>query len=252
MNDEAPSEGLGKIERPEAARFKGERKLYVIPLLFAGRDAPPEFVEKFDLYWRQVGEQIASQEARIGRVRRIYHESIALGGEDGMEIMARLNPPGHLLAAEKCGQGAVLEAIEQADLSDECMDWERFLMMGFLSQKVSGMVSEFYREASRMRYEHMSQRIDESLDSDEVAILFIREGHMVQFPQDVEVFMVAPPALDAIHRWLRDRQAQQAAVAEAPAEEAAAEETPAGEPGPADDAASAAGEESADGASADA
>ena len=28
---------------------------------------------------------------------------------------------------------------------------------------------------------------------------------MVQFPGDIEVFMVAPPALDAIHRWLRDR-----------------------------------------------
>ena len=27
----------------------------------------------------------------------------------------------------------------------------------------------------------------------------------MQFPQNIEVFMVAPPALDAIHRWLRDR-----------------------------------------------
>jgi hypothetical protein len=27
----------------------------------------------------------------------------------------------------------------------------------------------------------------------------------VQFPQDIEVFSVAPPALDEIHRWLRDR-----------------------------------------------
>jgi hypothetical protein len=208
--EKASAEELGRIERPEAARFKGERKLYVIPLLFAGQDAPPEFAEKFDLYWRQVGEQIANQEARIGRVRRIYHESIALGGEDGMQIMARLNPPGHLLAAEKCGHGAVLEAVELAELADECMDWERFLMMGFLSQKVGEQVTGFYREASKKRYEHMSQRIDESLDTDEVAILFIRDGHMVQFPEDVEVFMVAPPALDAIHRWLRDRQAQQA------------------------------------------
>ena len=29
---------------------------------------------------------------------------------------------------------------------------------------------------------------------------------MVQFPGDIEVFSVAPPALDEIHRWQRNRQ----------------------------------------------
>jgi hypothetical protein len=38
-----------------------------------------------------------------------------------------------------------------------------------------------------------------------MAILFIMEGHMIQFPQDIEVFSVAPPALDEIHRWMRDQ-----------------------------------------------
>jgi hypothetical protein len=28
---------------------------------------------------------------------------------------------------------------------------------------------------------------------------------MVQFPEDVEVFSVAPPALDEIHRWQREQ-----------------------------------------------
>jgi hypothetical protein len=41
-----------------------------------------------------------------------------------------------------------------------------------------------------------------------VALLFIREGHLVQFPRDIDVFSVAPPALDEIHRWARDRAAQ--------------------------------------------
>ena len=35
--------------------------------------------------------------------------------------------------------------------------------------------------------------------------MFIREGHQVQFPSDIQVFYVAPPALDEIKRWLRDR-----------------------------------------------
>ena len=40
---------------------------------------------------------------------------------------------------------------------------------------------------------------------------------MVQFPVDIEVFSVAPPALDEIHRWLRDRS--QAVPAEKEADE---------------------------------
>ena len=198
-------EELGKIEKPRAERFKGERKLYVVSLLFSGEGAPDEYMEKFNLYWQHVGEHIANQEAKVGKVTRIYHESIALEGEDGLKVMEELSPLSCRLTSEKCQNGAVLEATELAELADECMDWERCILMGFLSQKAAKVVSAFYRKSSRKRYEHIARRIDETLEDDEVAILFIREGHMVQFPQDIEVFSVAPPVLDEIHRWLRDR-----------------------------------------------
>ena len=49
------------------------------------------------------------------------------------------------------------------------------------------------------------RRIGETLKNDEAGLLFIREEHSVQFPSDVEVFSIFPPALDEIHRWLRDQ-----------------------------------------------
>ena len=76
--------------------------------------------------------------------------------------------------------------------------------MGFISQKVAKTIADFFTEAMKKRYEYIARRIDETLQDDEVAVLFIREGHRVQFPPDIEVFSVAPPALDDIHRWLRD------------------------------------------------
>lgn len=203
------AEELGKIEKPEAEFFKGERKLYLVPLLFAGKDSPADFMERFDLYWRQVSEQMASQESKIGSVRRIYHESIAVGGEEGLKVMEMLNPSGHKIAQEKCEAGAIMEATELAELADECMDWERCLLMGFLSRGAHEKISQLYREISKQRNEYIAQRIDETLGANEVAILFIREGHMVQFPQDIQVFMVAPPALDSVHRWLRDRHSRE-------------------------------------------
>jgi len=199
------TEELGKIEKPAAEFFKGMRKLYLVPLLFAAEDAPSEYMERFNRYWEQIGQHIANQESKVGKVNRVYHEQIVIGGEDGLKVMEKLSPSSYQITREKCQNGAVLEATELAELTYECIDWERCLLLGFLSQKAAQTVSENYRQSTRKRYEHIAGRIDETLQANEVAVLFIREGHMVQFPQDIEVFSVAPPALDEIHRWLRER-----------------------------------------------
>ncbi len=199
------AEELGKIEKPEARQFGEKRKLYLIPLLFSWEDAPAEYVEKLNLYWQQVGEHVANLESKIGKVNRVYHESITVAGEDGLKVLEKLNLSSCQITRDKCQNGAQLEAAEDRELAEESMDWERHLLMGFVSQKVAKTVSDFFAEASRRRYEHIAGRIDETLRDNEVAMLFIWEGHMVQFPSDIEVFSVAPPVLDEIHRWLRDR-----------------------------------------------
>ncbi len=201
------AEQLGKIEKPEAEEFAGKRKLYLVPLIFCGENAPTEYVEKFNLYWEQAIQHVANLESKIGKVNHIYHESITLAGENGLKVIEKLNPSSCQIVRDKCQSGAVFEATEDKELAEESADWERFLLMGFISQKVAKMVSEFYLEASRKRYEHIARTIDETLKANEVGILFIREGHMVQFPRDIEVFSIAPPVLDEIRRWQRDQLA---------------------------------------------
>ncbi len=195
---------LGKVNKPEVDSFKHDRKLFVVPLLYAGKDSPEEYKEKFELYWKQVGEQLANLETKMGSITRVYHESISMEGEEGLKIMEQLNARSYQIAKERYQKDARLEMVEDRELAEECMDWERCLLMGFISDKVARMVSDFYVEVSRKRHEHIAKRIDETLKDGDVAILFIREGHMVQFPKDIDVFSVAPPALDEIHRWIRD------------------------------------------------
>jgi len=199
------SKELGKIKKPEAASFKQGRKLLLIPLIYSYKDAPSEYTEKYQLYWKQVAEQVVNLEAKIGTINQVYHESISLGGDDGLKIMEKLNPKSYQIAKQKCQDGAKLEVIEDKELAEETIDWERCLLIGFLSDKVASKVAESYIVASRKRYEHIRKKIDETLKANETAMLFIREGHLVQFPQDIEVFSIAPPALDEIRRWLRDR-----------------------------------------------
>jgi hypothetical protein len=198
-------EQLGKIERLEVERFKQGKKLYLVPIVYSGEEAPDEYKEKCSRYWQQVMEQLTNLALKIGRVNRVYHESIFQCGEDGMKAMERLNLSSYQIAKTQCDNGAIFETIEERELFEEVMDWQRCLMLGFISDKVASKVSEFYIEAAKKRNEFMAKKISETLKDDEAGLLFIREEHSVQFPGDVEVFTIFPPALNEIHRWLRDQ-----------------------------------------------
>jgi len=198
-------EQLGKIERLEVECFKQGKKLYLVPLVYSGEEAPDEYKEKCSRYWQQVTEQLTNLASKIGRVNRVYHESIFQSGGDGMKAMERLNPSGCQIAKTQCDNGAIFETIEERELFEEVMDWQRCLMLGFISDKVASKVSECYVEAARKRNEFMAKKISETLKDDEAGLLFIREEHSLQFPSDVEVFSIFPPALDEIHRWYRDQ-----------------------------------------------
>ncbi len=199
------AEPLGKIEKPEAKEFASKRKLYLVPLIFSGKKAPEDYAAKYHRYWQQVSEHVANLEKKLGEVGHIYHESVYQAGKEGLAAMGKLNADSSRIAREKSEGGALVEAVEDRELAEESMDWERFILMGFISQKVAQLVSERYIEALRKRYEHIARQIDETLEADKAGLLFIREGHLVPFPESIEVFSVAPPALDEIHRWQREQ-----------------------------------------------
>jgi hypothetical protein len=196
---------LGKINKPEVGSFRRSRKIFLVPLIYASSDAPTEYVEKYELYWQQVSEHIENLETKLGKIKRVYHESITTTDENSLTILERLNAESSQIVKNKSSGGAKIEVIEDRQLAEECMDWERCLLVGLLSEAAIKKVTGFYIDAARKRYEHISKRIDKTLQTDEIAVLFIREGSVIQFSKDIEVFSVSPPALDEIHRWLRNR-----------------------------------------------
>ena len=202
------AEELGKIEKPPVEEFKKGRKLYFVPLIYCGEETPEEYLEKFNKYWEQVEKQITELELKLGKVNRIYHELIPAGGEDGSQAIKELNDKSHKIIQTCLEKGAQLEAVEEGDLLTEFMDWGRCLIVGLQNQKVFTRVYESYTEVSKKRNEYIAGKIDETLNTDEVGILLMRENHQVQFPSDIQVFYVAPPALDEIKRWLRERQTE--------------------------------------------
>ncbi|MBF8266611.1 MAG: hypothetical protein HW388_119 [Dehalococcoidia bacterium] len=202
------SEELGRVERPLVSEYEGARKLYFVPLVLLPEEPLPDHLEMVNRYWEQVEAQVANLERKLGQVKRVYHELVAVGGEEGAKALEQLNAGSYLVAKSRLDRGAELQPIEDGELLGEYMDWGRCLALGLQSERAFTQVYQAYSEAHRKRNEHMAKQIDETLRSAEAGVLLMREGHQVQFPSSIQVFYVAPPGLDELKRWLRAREAE--------------------------------------------
>ena len=200
---------LGRIERPSAEDFRGKRKLLLVPQLYHPPTLEEDGAAILNRYWEQTRSQILSLEAGLGPVKHVYHESVVEGDEDGIRSLEAAGTPSLALVREWRQAGATLEATEDAEGLWETLDLQRCLMVPFSSEKVAMQIRQWFNDSVRRRYEHIAGRIDETLGQDEVGLLIINERHQVQFPADVDVFIVAPPALDEFRRWLDDWVARQ-------------------------------------------
>jgi len=197
---------LGKIEKPPVEKYGKGRRLLFVPLLFSPPEPEDDFVEKARKYWDEVEAQVANLESKLGSVSKVYHELVPVGGEEGGKVIEELNSASYQIVRARLDKGAEIQPIEDIELLMEFVDWSRCLAVGLQNQKVLVKVYESYLEVRSRRNEDMAKRIDETLKEEDIGILLMREGHQVQFPTDIEVFYVAPPGLDEIKRWIRDRE----------------------------------------------
>ncbi len=216
---------LGRVERPPAEQFRGRRRLLLTPLLFKPPEEPSgetsDGLAIYDRYWEQVKTQVSALASGLGGLQRIYYESLVEGGAAGLSYLQLADSRGHELVQFHCQSGAALEPTESIDRLTEAMDLQRCLMIPLVNDQVAARLQDWLAESSRERYAHIARQINQTLQADETGLLLINERHQVQFPPDIEVFYVAPPALDEYRRWLQNWATRQ------PAEEA---ETPTAEP----------------------
>ena len=200
---------LGRIERPSAEQYRGRRKLILVPLVYSPAPGESEGAAALQNYWEQAQTQVAALENALGGLQRIYHESVTAGEADGLEQLRSGDLRSHSFVSLKCESGAVLEATEDIEILLETLDLQRCLMIPMASPTVAVRLQEWHAEANRRRYDHIASQIDSTLEEEGVGLLLISERHQVQFPSDIEVFYVAPPALDEFRRWLQNWAAQQ-------------------------------------------
>jgi len=231
---------LGRISRPAAGQYQGRRKLLLVPLVYGPQANAPDGVAALQKYWDQMQTQVESLVAALGGLHHVYHESLPEGGETGLSQLSQADQRSHAFVKSKCDDGAALEATEDTEVLLETLDLQRCMMIPLASGSVAQKLQDWFAEANKTRYNHIASQIDSTLGENEVGLLLISERHQVQFPEDIEVFYVSPPALDEFRRWLQNWMAQQQAQRAADAEEQvgsveAAEEEPARNEEPAEE-----------------
>ena len=212
------AEELGRNQRPTASQYDGRRKLLLVPLIYGPQADDPVGAEVLQNYWEQMQTQVDALEAALGGLQHIYHESLTMGGDEGLEQLGAADQRSHGFVTAKTGSGVVLEATEDMDILLETLDLQRCMMIPLASANVGSRLQEWHADSNRQRYEHIANQIDSTLGENETGLLLISERHQVQFPSDIEVFYVSPPALDDYRRWFQNWMDQQQAATAAESE----------------------------------
>ena len=110
------AEELGQIQRPSASQYDGRRKLLLVPLIYGPQADDEEGATVLQNYWEQMQTQVTALEGALGGLQHIYHESLTVGGSEGMEQLGNVDLRSHGFIIEKTQNGAVLEATEDMDV----------------------------------------------------------------------------------------------------------------------------------------
>lgn len=202
------------------------RKAYIVRLI-----QPIPQLGGFDRllsdYWDAVKNQIERQETSVGPVRRIFAESVVGRGEDALVMLQQINPGAHRLARRFVDYGAVFEELEDAETLQEVIDWSQCVNAGVASQKVRGIVENGYRESTAARSAHMAKKLDEAIGNTEAALILAMSDSL-PIPAGIDRYIVSPPELDRLERWLREKveEAQRQMAAQAQAQQAQATDGP--------------------------
>ena len=197
------SQELGRLDRPSALQFVGKKKLLLLPLIQAPNSDESEVKAILDKFWLQAEQQIDSLSAALGPIQYVFHETVTEDGESGLKQLEMFSSTSYEMVKSKIQSGSSLISVEDPELLMENLDLRRLLMMPLSSHTVAARIQDWFSENSKARNEGIANIIKDSIQSNEVGILLISDGHQVQFPADLEVFYVAPPALDEFRQWLQ-------------------------------------------------
>jgi len=200
---------LGQIQRPYTDEFSGKRKLYCVANIYPVQEAENDYHELVRKYWDEVAQQIEKIEA-AGKVQKVFCEIIYQQGDEALKVLSTFNERIHQIVKKKLDEGSTFIPLESKEILGPYTDWSNCLRVVF-TKEVFSKILEFYKEFSEKRLQHFMSVIDGNLADAEAGLLFMKDEDRskLQFPKDIEVFLITPPSYDDIIRWFREKLIKQ-------------------------------------------
>jgi hypothetical protein len=196
---------LGQIENPGQKALPAKENSIVFQIFTLYMIRLMTLKELFDRYWNEVDQQIEKLEA-AGKVKKIFCEMVYTQKEEIMEILGRFNERVRQIVKKKVEEGGTLLPLEDKEIFGPYIDWGNCLRV-VSTQEVFTKILDYYTELATKRLQHILSMIDKNLGEEEAGLLILKDedrAHL-QFPGDIEVFLVTPPSYDDITRWFREK-----------------------------------------------
>ncbi len=194
---------FSKIEKPNAEHFKGKRKLYCLPNVYSIPGSDEKYKNLIVKFWEEAEIQIGKLEL-MTPVTAVFCEMV-YQNENALDVLSKIDSYMHEMVKKHLDKGAKLVPIEEENVFSEYIDWANCLKV-VTTEKVFAKVMEFFSEIANKRFHLITEIIDKNLGSGEAGLLIIKDEdrRKINFPQDIEIFLITPPAYDDILRFIRD------------------------------------------------
>lgn len=196
---------IGKINKPEVEKFKHKKKIYFVRNLYLPKNATEQYKSIFDRYWKEVDEHLAKIEV-AGKIEKIFCESLYMSGEDAMRVLKSMNKALVHIVQRKIDAGAELLPLEDKEIFGSYVDWNNCMMV-IRTSKVYDKVQEELSAVVKDRFKHIKSVLENSIGKAEAAMLLMRgeDRDSLELSDDIELFIISPPAYDDLMKFLRDR-----------------------------------------------
>ncbi|UCH80577.1 MAG: hypothetical protein JSW20_12685 [Nitrospiraceae bacterium] len=196
---------IGKINKPEADTYKNRKKIYFVRNLYLPKSATDKYKSIYNRYWKEVEEHLTKIEA-AGKVSKIFCESLYMSGKEARRVLKSMNAALEKIIQKKIEEGAELAPLEDKDIFGSYVDWNNCMMV-IRTQKVYDTIQEHLKSVVKDRFKYIKSVLEKNIGKAEAAMLIMRgeDRELLELPDDIELFLISPPAYDDLQQFLRDR-----------------------------------------------
>lgn len=215
---------LGKIDKPDAEKFTEKRKLYVVPIL-PFEEMTSQFnleTAKIERFWGEVREKIEHFLSVYGNINTLYIEGVSEDKEHDIKLFEKYGTESnhYKLLKKLVENDAKIRGIDKEALHGKLrLVYEEYsksflpeikeIHEGFYGKEIdfdgwrkslTDRIQEIQGEMTKF-----TSDILKDMPENTTGILIITEGRVVEYPDNIDVFQIRPPAFDEIVRNIRDK-----------------------------------------------